>query len=74
MERTRKDNDVILSYFLKNRQFRKLTITAVELLKGLNTINVLYLPPKSILFECGQKGEHFYVVLGGQCELYMKHE
>ena len=73
-ERSRKENEILLNYFLKLKVFSKLCISTSELLKGLGTITVLHLPPKSCLFRYGQRGEHFYVVLGGLCELYIPND
>ena len=43
-------------------------------MKVLNTVTVVHMAPGTYLFEYGMKGEHFYIVLGGQCELLIPNE
>ena len=42
-ERCNRDNEVLLGYFGKIKCFRDLQISKLELLKGLNTVTVIYL-------------------------------
>ena len=32
------------------------------------------MPPQSILYRYGQKGEHFYILLGGRAQLFIPND
>lgn len=73
-ERCRRDNEILLAYFMKLKCFSDLQVSTNELLKGFNTISILFLPAKQVLFKYGQRGSNFYIMLGGSCQLYIRSE
>ena len=66
-ERVRFENDALLDHFIKFQVFKHLKISTTDLLKGISMIDCVWLPRESVLFNYGDQGLNFYIVVSGKC-------
>ena len=71
VERAKFENDILVDYFIKISVFKHLKISNTDLLKGILMIECLWMPRETVLFNHGDAGINFYIVLSGKCQLFI---
>ena len=71
MDRTSQENEAINSFFRGLKCFEDIEMSNSDFNKIVNSMKTSYLRRGDILFEIGDVSDSFFIILYGQCELYL---